>query len=90
MILKRSDLSILISVYYADKIRCDNGREFTSHHFKAWAGKHEIRIGHIELDSPYQNGCIGRFNHTYREDVLDQYLFKNLAEVQHLTADGLA
>uniref|UniRef100_UPI0035A11B18 transposase n=1 Tax=Glaesserella sp. TaxID=2094731 RepID=UPI0035A11B18 len=74
---------------YPDKIRCDNGSEFTSHHFKAWADKHEIRIDYIEPGSPYQNGFIERFNRTYREEVLDPYLFQHLAEVQNLTADWL-
>lgn len=83
-------LDRLADIYgYPDKIRCDNGREFTSHYFKAWADKHEIRIDYIEPGSPYQNGFIERFNRTYREEVLDQYVFKNLAEVQNLTADWL-
>lgn len=52
-------LDRLAGIYgYPDKIRCDNGREFTSHHFKAWADKHEIRIDSIEPGSPYQNGFI--------------------------------
>ena len=84
-------LDRLADIYgYPDKIRCDNGSEFTSHYFKAWADKHEIRIDYIEPGSPYQNGFIERFNRTYREEVLDQYLFKNLTEVQNLTADWLA
>lgn len=65
-------LDQLADIYgYPDKIRCDNGSEFTSHHFKAWADKHEIKIDYIEPSSPYQNGFIERFNRTYREEVLD-------------------
>ena len=36
-----------------------------------------------------QNGYIERFNRTYREEVLNGYIFETLAEVRRMTADWL-
>ena len=70
---------------YPDIIRVDNGPEFISNHFKLWADSHGIFIHHIEPGKPAQNGYIERFNRTYREDILDAYLFGSLAEAQRIT-----
>jgi len=59
-------------------MRVDNGTEFTSGEFAHWAEQHGIYTDFIKPGSPYQNGYIERFNRTYREDVLDLYLFSNL------------
>lgn len=72
---------------YPEKIRVDNGSEFTSEVFVKWAKTHDIRIDYIEPGCPYQNAYIERFNRTYREDVLDCYIFSNLNEVKQITQD---
>ncbi|KDN10072.1 Mobile element protein [Gilliamella apicola] len=43
----------------------------------------------MELGSPYQNGYIKRFNRTYRTEVLDLYLFNNLAQAKRITKEWL-
>lgn len=78
--------SIAITRGYPGMIRVDNGPEFTSTWFKDWAKKHGVLLHHIQPGKPAQNGFIERFNRTYREDILDMYLFDNLDEVKRVTA----
>jgi putative transposase len=75
---------------YPDAIRVDNGPENISKHFQAWAKEHGIQILYIQPGKPAQNGYIERFNRSYREAVLDMYLFKNIAEVQEYSDEWLS
>ena len=74
---------------YPEKIRVDNGSEFTSNVFVDWAKAHDIKIDYIQPGCPYQNAYIERFNRTYREEILDCYLFNNLNEVIQITDDWI-
>ena len=66
-------------------LRTDNGPEFLSGDFVAWADAAGIMIQYIQPGKPNQNGYIERFNRTYRNELLDLYLFRNLAEVREAT-----
>ena len=66
-------------------LRVDNGPEFCSGEFMAWAEEAGMRIQHIQPGKPNQNAFIERFNRTYREEVLDLYLFRTLEEVRERT-----
>ncbi len=67
------------------KVRVDNGPEFTSAEFVQWAHQHGVYIDYTQPGCPYQNAYIERFNRTYRQEVLDLYLFTSLKQVQHIT-----
>jgi putative transposase len=74
---------------YPAKIRVDNGTEFTSEVFTNWAKEHDIMIDYIEPGCPYQNAYVERFNRTYRDDVLNSYIFNNLNEVKQITEEWI-
>ncbi len=70
-------------------LRMDNGPELISQRLELWARKHQIALRHIQPGKPAQNAYVERFNRTYREDVLDAYLFDDLEEVREITQQWL-
>lgn len=68
-----------------DVLRTDNGPEFLSGEFVGWAESVGMMIHYIQPGEPNQNAYIERFNRTYREEVLQRYLFRNLNEVREIT-----
>ncbi len=68
-----------------DMLRTDNGPEFLGSVFTEWCKDHGVFIDYIEPGKPNQNAYIERFNRTYRNEVLDTWLFRNLDEVREIT-----
>ena len=68
-----------------DMLRVDNGPEFLSGDFVAWADAAGMMIHYIQPGKPNQNAFIERFNRTYRDELLSLYLFRNLTEVREAT-----
>ncbi len=63
----------------------DNRPEFMSHPLESCAKTHAIRLVHIQPGKPAQNAYIERFNRTYREEILDAYLFNSINEVREIS-----
>jgi len=68
-----------------DVLCTDNGPEFLGEAFVSLCEENGILIDYIEPGKPNQNVFIERFNRSYREEVLDTRLFRNLDEVRELS-----
>jgi len=64
-----------------EMIRADNGPEFISYRLDAWCRENRVQLIFIQPGKPMQNAYIERCNRSIREDLLNAYLFKSLAEV---------
>lgn len=71
------------------RFRTDNGPEFISKEFREWCAAREIDIHFIQPGRPMQNGYIERFNRTFRENILDAHLFKDIMQVQILAEEWI-
>jgi len=63
-------------------IRLDNGPEFTSRCFVAWAEQRGIRLVYIQPGKPVQNSFIESFNGRFRDECLNANWFENLADAR--------
>jgi len=70
---------------YPRTLRLDNGPELISITLADWAEEHNVLLEFIKPGRPMQNGFIERFNRSYREAVLDMYIFQSLHEVRERT-----
>jgi putative transposase len=70
-------------------LRMDNGPELISDELQKWARRHGVERRFIQPGRPMQNGFVERFNRTYREEVLDCYVFETLGEVRQMTAEWI-
>jgi len=74
---------------YPEKMRMDNGPELVSVALADWAEEKGVNLEFIQPGRPMQNSYVERFNRTYREEVLDFYIFSSLNEVREITGRWL-
>ena len=67
---------------YPSVVRTDNGPEFTSRAFMAWAQSHGIRHILIQPGRPMQNGYIESFNGKFRDECLNEQWFETLQQAR--------
>lgn len=70
-------------------IRLDNGPEFIAGELAMWCEENLVDLWFIEPGKPDQNAFIERFNRSYREEVLDAYLFEDLSQVREISHEWL-
>ena len=71
---------------YPLAVRTDNGPEFTSRAFMAWAQSHGVQHILIEPGRPMQNGYIESFNARLRDEFLNEHWFETLHQARSATA----
>lgn len=62
----------------------DNGSEFTSRAFDAWAYARGVKLRYIEPGKPVQNAFIESFNGSLRDECLNLHWFGSLAQAKRL------
>ncbi len=72
-----------------DKLRMDNGPELISVNLAAWAEKKDVKLEFIKPGKPTQNSYVERFNRTFRNEILDFYVFNSLKEVRDITSEWI-
>ncbi len=70
-------------------IRVDNGPEYISDVLRNWAETRGIALLHIQPGKPQQNAYIERYNRTVRHEWLNQYVFRNIKEIQDTATQWL-
>ena len=70
-------------------LRMDNGPELIAQELLDWCEAKGVKPLHIQPGKPDQNAFIERYNRTFREEVLDAYVFEELEQVRALSAQWL-
>jgi putative transposase len=65
-------------------ITVDNGPEFAGKALDAWAYQNHIKLHFIRPGKPVENAYIESFNGKYRDECLNENLFRTLDEARHI------
>ncbi|MDM1523141.1 IS3 family transposase [Empedobacter sp. 225-1] len=63
-----------------ERIRVDNGPEFIANELKDWYHNQSIELIYIQPGQPTQNSLIESFNRTFRQEVLDCFMFSTIKQ----------
>ncbi|MGH2612833.1 MAG: IS3 family transposase [Rhabdochlamydiaceae bacterium] len=70
-----------------ERIRTDNGPEFISKTLADWCNKNNVEHLFTQPGKPTQNAYVERFNGSFRREILNAYIFTNLAQVKFMTEE---
>lgn len=62
----------------------DNGTEFTSHAMLRWSEENRVEWHYIAPGKPMQNGFVESLNGRFRDECLNETLFRGLAHARHV------
>jgi putative transposase len=63
-------------------LRSDNGPEFVARAIKEWLGQRGVKTHYIDPGSPWQNAYGESFNDKFRDECLNQEVFRSVTEAQ--------
>ena len=67
------------------RLRCNNGPEFIADTLRDWCDAHGIQLQFMQPGKPNQNAYIERLNRSYREEILNAWVFSSLTEIRVLS-----
>ena len=70
-------------------LRMDNGPELIAQELLDWCERNGVEPWHIQPGKPDQNAYIERYNRTFREEVLNAYVFDDLNQVHEISTEWL-
>jgi putative transposase len=70
-------------------LRMDNGPELIAQELLDWCERNGVDPRHIQPGKPDQNAYIERYNRTFREEVLNAYVFEDLEQVREISTAWL-
>lgn len=83
-------LEELVAIYGRPQaLRMDNGPELIATALMDWCEDRGINRRFIQPGKPDQNAYIERFNRSYRNEVLNAYVFGSIEEVERVTEEWL-
>ena len=65
----------------------DNGTELTSHAILRWQQEHGVEWHYIAPGKPMQNGFVESLNGRFRDECLNEHLFRQPAEARRIIED---
>jgi len=71
-------------------IRTDQGPEFTGRALPGWADERGVRLKLIQAGKPTQNAYVESFNARFRDECLNEHVFRNLAHARAVIAQWRA
>ncbi len=67
-------------------IRTDQGPEFTGSALQGWADENGVQLKLIQAGKPTQNAYVESFNARFRDECLNEHVFRNLAHARAVIA----